>query len=577
MLDEEQEKTADWTHETMVKHDEDILKLQLELDIVKSILEEERDSRGEVQAKALRDAELANERWLQISKQCEHAQNELKDARSVIEALESQQFLSISEMEEIRESNERYMELLGKREQEISILKKHLAANLEGNGKMSSAHHEFRDQPFKLSENEDSPLKAKMKRMQDSLEKARMLNMRYQNDQAYQLTNEQEMDEVRMQVEAETAEVIVCMQEELAALQQQVADSDAKELEMKHQLMFLETESKELKERINLMIQDNENLGELLEKKDGELRTSSEEWERLACEIVEILCNGHEALEDASDQVDFIAESFPQRRSWIGEQVEKMVRTICEKDLLIEELQQCLEDAHKIRSDMELKLRSLRGATLAITEAQQQQSSEREEEILLLTSQLNAKLSIINDLEEQVKHAEDKIKKAEICATVAFMTVNRLSEINAIHLEELKQKELQINESVEMHRQKDVLFQEQANAIAEADRQTEALKAQLEGCEESAAQLKVKLLEEQEHVRALEQQLEKAEKDFAESKVADDLLKVKEKLNEFKMGVHTLNSCMNEYVKDVGRPDKVQTPEKHTATCMESGDSSPVS
>lgn len=561
----------------MGKHDEDILKLQLELDIVKSILEEERASRGELEERALRDADLANEKYLQISKQCEHAQNELKDARSVIEALESQQFLSFSEMEEIRESNERCMELLKKQEQEISILKEQLAGNLEGNGKLSSSYQELRDQPFKRSENGDSPLKAKMKRMQDSLEMARMLNMRYQNDQAYQITNEQEMDEVRMQVEAETAEVIVCMQEELAALQQQAADSNAKELEMKHQLMLLETESQELKERINLMTQDNERLGELLEKKDEDLRTSSEEWERLACEIAETLSSGHEALEDASDQVDLIAESFPQRRSWIGEQVERMVRTICEKDLLIEELQQCLEDAHKIRSDMDLKLRSLRGATLAITEAQQQQSSEREKEVLLLTSQLNAKLSIIADFEERVKLAEDQIKKAELCATVAFMTVNRLSEINSSHLEELKHKELQLNEYVEVDLRRDALSQEQAHVIAEADRQIEALKAQLEGCEESAAELKVKLLEEQEHVRAMQQQLEKAEKDFAESKAADDLLKVKEKLNEFNMGVHTLNSCMNEYVEDVGRPDKVKTPEKHAATFMESADSSPVS
>ncbi|KAM1790648.1 hypothetical protein ACFX12_034691 [Malus domestica] len=67
--------------------------------------------------------------------------------------------------------------------------------------------------------------------MLDSLENAKRLNTSL-SDRAFQVSNEEEMDEVHKQVEIETAEVIVCMQEELGMLQQQVQNGHLKELEM---------------------------------------------------------------------------------------------------------------------------------------------------------------------------------------------------------------------------------------------------------------------------------------------------------------------------------------------------------
>ncbi|XP_077215305.1 phragmoplast orienting kinesin 2 isoform X2 [Tasmannia lanceolata] len=545
-----QGKAAEQIHENenIMKHAEEIMNLQLELDILKSMLEEERLSRGEAEEKALyvnNNLKIANERCLQISKQYEHAVNQLKEAKSVIEALESQQILSINELEELRESINQYFEIITKQEEEITILKK-----------VGSEHQQLRDHPLKNSEGEDSPLQTKLKRMKESLEKARRLNMRYQSDQVSQTSHEQEMDEVRSQVEAETAEVIVCLQEELATLQQQVDNSNTKELKMKQSLILLENELKELRGRLCSVAHDNERLGELLDERDEEIRSLNEEWERLSCEVADVLADGHVALEDASDEVDFIAASFPQRRTWIGDQVERMIRTISEKELMIEELQKCLEDAQNIKNDMEWKLRSLRGATLAITESQQQESDERRKEVLLLKSQLTEKMLIIDDLENKIKIGEDQIRKAEICATVAFMTVKRLSEINLIHVEALKQTKIQLNKSV---------------VTAEAEKQIEALKLQLEGSEVNIEELKLKLAEEKECVRVVETKLEKVERDCAESRISNDLLKTKEKLDEFKMGVSTLSSCMNEFVELVGGPEKVETPGKKDFTC-EGGD-----
>ncbi|KAF8406359.1 hypothetical protein HHK36_008446 [Tetracentron sinense] len=550
LLDGVQKEKAEWKHETLIKHTEEIMNLQLELDILKIILKEERSSQGQIEERVLclnRDLELAKEKCLLICKQWEDAKDELKDARSVIEALESQQFITINELEDLRDSNSQYVELLSKQEQEISVLKGQLCTQ------------DLRDQPpLKHSENEDSPLQAKLKRMQDSLEKAKRLNMWYQSDQAFQTSHEQEMDEVRRQVEAETAEVIVCLQEELATLQQQIEDCNEENIETKKSLILLETESKELQERLYLTTQDNEKLGEILAEKDKELRGLSKELEKLSCEIEEVLADGHEALKDASDQLDLISSSFPQRRTWIGDQVGRMIRTISEKELLIEELQRCLEDAHNRRSDMEWMLRSLRGAALAISEAQNQESSEKEKEVLLLSSQLGAKSSTITKLGNRIKLGEDQIRNTNICATAAFVIVNRLYEVNSNYLDALKHKDLQLNESIGMNLKKDALLHDQAAVIEEVEKQIQDLRLELEASEESSSKLRMKLSEEQEYVCAMERKLEENQK--------DDLLKTREKLDEFKSCVSTLNSCMNEYSEQVGGPETEHTPKRHVCT-----------
>ena len=56
-----------------------------------------------------------------------------------------------------------------------------------------------------------------MSKMQELLEKARRKNKLYKTEQECNAMNEEEMDEVRKQVEAETAEIIVCLQENINA------------------------------------------------------------------------------------------------------------------------------------------------------------------------------------------------------------------------------------------------------------------------------------------------------------------------------------------------------------------------
>ncbi|KAL9327432.1 hypothetical protein ACSQ67_008077 [Phaseolus vulgaris] len=480
-------------HETqMLKHTDDVINLQLELDIMKVILKEERTFRGilEEQTKCLsQDFFMAKDSLKETSRQLEDANDELKEAKSVIEALESQEILSIKEIDEIRNKNNHYLELMGKQEHEIMTLKNQLVSK-EFRDSIPSDHPEFENK---------SPLQVRLKRMHDSLEKAKQLNMSYQSDRAFQISNEEEMDEIRRQAEAETCEVIVCMQEELALLQHQVNDSHLKEKEMKESVLNLETELKEVYNKLHTTIDDNQNLKEEIGQKDIELMSLAEEWELLTSEIEEILFDGCEALLDASDQLGDISNLFPQKRIWISEQVGMVVRKISEKELLIDELRRCLEDASNKRSDMESMLKSLRSATLVITESHQKECLEKEKEILLLTTQLNEKTSIVAKLKGQLIMAQDHSRKTSNCATAAFVVVNRMSEVNLGYLDDLKHKGIQLIELAEANQTKDALLIDQSTSLVQAERQVTELQ---ERCNE----LSQKLSEEQAHLCALAQE-----------------------------------------------------------------------
>ncbi|XP_021285651.1 kinesin-like protein KIN-12D isoform X2 [Herrania umbratica] len=519
-----------------MKNAEQIMDLQLELDILKIILQEEKTTHDEVEERAkclVRDLEIAQGKLLLLSKHVEDANGELKEAKSVIEALESQQILSINEVEDLRQTNSHFVKLLSEQEVEIVALKEQLSSRA------------FRDYPpHEKIESEDSALQLKLKRMHASLEKAKKMNMWYQSDHAYLASNEEEMDETRRQAEAETAEVIVCLQEELTILQQQVQDCHLKEMEAQKGAIILETELKELQEKAYLLTEDNKELLERLEMKDGELRTLSEEWELLASEIENILADGHEELVDAYDQLDPISSSFPQRRIWISEQVGRVVRILSEKELLIEELGRCLEDATDKRSELECMLKSLRGAALVINEAQQQECNEKQKEIVLLRSELDTKTSIITKLQDRMKMAEDDLRNASVCATVAFVLVNRLSEANLKHLNALKDKDIRLAESAEMILSKDSILIDQAAMIEEAEKQIRSLQSEVAKSEEACAEFGQRLLEEEQRAAAMKQKLEDMEE--------NDILKTHEKLSELRTGVSTLRAHMGMY-RDCGR------------------------
>ncbi|XP_047340595.1 kinesin-like protein KIN-12D isoform X2 [Impatiens glandulifera] len=502
-------------HETIAQHSEELVDLQLELDILKIVLREERSSYVEMEEKEKdfhRDLELVNRKLLLMTEQYENVKAEHKDATTVIEALESQQLLSIHEIEDLRNKNNLYARLLKDSDLEISSLKEKIPCN-DASDPMSSNH----------LEGTDSPLQTKLKKMQESLEKAKRINIWYQKDRSLQACNEEEMDEVRRQAEAETAEVIVSLQDELNILQQQVNLNNQEETESKDKLMHLQADLEELHEKSSLMAQDNERLNEELQRKDEELRALSEHWELLIKEIETDLVDGHTMLDDASHQIDIISSSLPQKRAWISEQVCNIQKVVAERDLRIEDLKICLNDVNEKRNDMESMLRSLRGATLVITEAHQQDCMTKEKEIMFLKSQLSSKVSTSAILENQFMQKTEQLQKVSKCALVAFVIVNRLSEVNSMYSDELKLK--------------DAFIHEQAAEVIEAQKQVLSLSSELSHLEETSVDLRLQLAMEKKHAGTMEQKLEDIQK--------EGILKMGEKVTELQNGVSELKSCMN--------------------------------
>ncbi|XP_022897116.1 kinesin-like protein KIN-12F isoform X3 [Olea europaea var. sylvestris] len=553
ILSKEQEKDQT-RHTTLMMREEDVVDLQLELDILKIILKEEKSyhSEAEEMAQSLnRELQSSKEMILSITKKFEYVQEELEKAKSVIEALESQQFLMINEIEELRNSNSNYAELLQKQMLETSSLKEQIHAQ------------EFRDlSSYKHSKNNDSPIEAKLKKMHDSLEKAKRLNQWYQSDNSIQASKEEEMDEVRKQVEAETAEVIICLQEELAVLQQEVQDSGLKEMDTSERLVLLQAEMKNLEENLCTRTQRNMKLTQMLEDKESQLRNMSEEWERLTIEIEGILTGGHEALKEVSDQLDDISSSFPRNKNLISEQLGRLKTYFLEKEVVIEELNQCLKDAMDKRNYMECMLRSLKGAALVMTETHQHECSEMDKENLLLTSELNTKTSVIEELESIIKHGEDQLRNASCCATAAFVIVNRLFELNSKHVIALNNKDVQLRQAKEMIIQKDTILYNQLSRTDEAEKQNEILRMELNSLEECCDRLKLQLSEEQVHAKTLRMKLEETEE--------NNILEAREKLVDLKSGVSTLKLCMTGYLEKIGGPGEDNSLE--CSSCLSAGD-----
>ncbi|KAM3272375.1 hypothetical protein ACQJBY_042491 [Aegilops geniculata] len=293
----------DCCDEAFMDNTEDILNLQLELDILKTILAEERTVRGEVEERTTTlsdELKAANLRILQACKQSDAIESKLNDARSVIEALESQQILLINELDELKKNNQKSFEILKKRGREISRLNTEID-NHRRQGLVASGEPKM--QLLKCIENEDSPLQRKLKRMQASLEKANDLNTRYQRDQASDSSAEQEMDEVRRQVEVETTEVIMCLQEELMSLQQQLDASNKNELLAKQSLDELQLERKELNDRLFEVMKENESLSELTKEKEKKIQLLTSGWESLQEDLIAL-----QQQLDASNKNELLAK-----------------------------------------------------------------------------------------------------------------------------------------------------------------------------------------------------------------------------------------------------------------------------
>ncbi|XP_038705278.1 kinesin-like protein KIN-12C isoform X2 [Tripterygium wilfordii] len=295
-------------------------------------------------------------------------QEELIDSTSLIEAKEMEQVRLIENMQLMQEQNLSYVE-----------------NQREGWG-------------IGCSENGNrTGLQAKVDKLTKDLVEAKLMNYQYEEDHAAQLSHQLKVKLTHEEVEMETTRTILQLQEEVADLQL------------------------ELQQRLCTITQENIRLKDIIAAKEEEINALCMEWERATVELTSFLVDGSRSLKDASGQIKSIASSFPLVNAWIGEHVEKAARVWIEKEEMILLLQKSLEDAQKMVVEMELKLNSLKGATVAWNEFQQPDNDYS------LGILLNDKINLVKVLEHKLKLKEDQIIEAEKCATAAFLVIKWLS------------------------------------------------------------------------------------------------------------------------------------------------------
>ncbi|KAM1066242.1 hypothetical protein ACFX1X_021953 [Malus domestica] len=261
---------------------------------------------------------------------------------------------------------------------------------------------------------ERKALQAKLDKMAKDLEEVRLLNSHFQEDQLLQLSHQKQTETVCEQVEMETARTILHLQEEVAALQ------------------F------ELDERLQCMIQENTILKNTIAAKEDQMRTLSGEWEKATLELTRFLLDGSRSLRNASSQIETIACSFPQANICVSEDVQRAAKVCMEKEETIELLQKSLEDARMMVMEMEQKLSSLKGATMALSELQHLDNDESTKEAIPFCMLSDEQTNMIEMLERKIIYKESQFKEAEKCANAAFLVIKWLMDRNASYATERK-------------------------------------------------------------------------------------------------------------------------------------------
>ncbi|CAK8563854.1 unnamed protein product [Lathyrus sativus] len=247
-------------------------------------------------------------------------------------------------------------------------------------------------------------LEVKLERMSNDLKEVRLLNDQHQKKLALQLSQKQQMERVCQEVETETTSTILHLQEEVASLQS------------------------ELEGRLCSIDQENAELRNVVAAKEEEIKSLCLDWEKAVLELTTFLLEGSRSLKDACGQVQNISSSFPKVNTWISEHVGMAVKKYIEKEEIIHQLQSNLEDARKMIMEMELKICSLKEATLTLGAFEHLDDENGVEEAIQLRVLLNEKTNMIWTLESEIKYKSNQLCRATKQVDAAFLVAKWLSD-----------------------------------------------------------------------------------------------------------------------------------------------------
>lgn len=321
-------------------------------------------------------------------------EKELMEAKVIIEAMEAEQFHLIKELQHTQEENYGLKEMLKKTD-----YVKGQPPHQHSNKSLGLVAIEKKSM-VGMMESEDGErktMKDRLDRILHELEEVKSRNNQYEQERASQQSRQEQVELVFEQVESETSRTILQLQEEVATLQL------------------------ELHDKLTVASNENLRLREALEAQQVEMRILGADWEKATLELTNFLLDGSRSLEDVSRQIASIAGLFPQANACIGENVEKAAVTCIEKEERILLLQRSLEDAQNTVFEMDQKLSSLKGATIALSEFQHLTSEGISRETFDSNMQLQEKISVIRMQKDQIAEAENR-------AYAAFLVIKWLSD-----------------------------------------------------------------------------------------------------------------------------------------------------
>ncbi|XP_072997760.1 kinesin-like protein KIN-12E isoform X2 [Typha latifolia] len=210
--------------------------------------------------------------------------------------------------------------------------------------------------------------------------------------------------------------------------------------------VLLSTTNQELYNQLLILSQENAKLRDLVAARDVEITSLSEEWENAIVDLTSFLIDGGKSLENASEYIENVVNLFPQRNLWVNEHVERAIKVNIDKDKIISDLQNNLDNAGQIGQELKAKLDSLRGAALAIMESQQLENDKSSKELFHLKKQQHEKFSQIQELKNDLKYDEDFVIETEKSIDTGSMVTQNLNDMNAEKVLDMEKTELVINE-----------------------------------------------------------------------------------------------------------------------------------
>jgi kinesin family protein 15 len=171
-----------------------------------------------------------------------------------------------------------------------------------------------------------------------------------------------------------------CLHRETSLCYQETEIPSSSKQALQAELVHIKSTNQELRKKLVTMAEESARLAEIIVAKDVEIASLSEEWEAAIVDLTSFLTDGCRSLDDAYQNIDNMISSFPYSNNSVSEHVEKAMKVSIEKEKIIFRLQIELQAAHRMGREVKEKLHILRGATLAISEAQQLYNDESSQE-----------------------------------------------------------------------------------------------------------------------------------------------------------------------------------------------------